>query len=285
MSSGHTTGQTPVRVEPILEKLLDKRGINFIDYRRSTIQRRVERRLSATKCSCETEYLELLDADEEEYDKLLRELTIKFSEFYRDPPLWELLEIAVLPRLIDARLSEGKKHLKVWSAGCAFGEEAFTAAMVIDRTLKNHPRGHEMSYSITGTDIDRSALAKAMSGEYTASVLTKLPGNYLEDYLSHQGKTYVVQERLRELVSFRYDNLLEELPQDDSLKEFDLVFCRNVLIYLTRPLQTAAFNRLMGSAYGGSILVLGTAELPPLHWRKLTQEINHELRVLKVLDI
>lgn len=266
-------------VQSILEKLNDVLQIDLTEYRRSTIERRLQRRINFLHCCDEHEYLRRLDSDPEECRSLLCELTVKFSEFYRDPALWRVLEEEVFPDVIRRKIDSQDHNLRIWTAGSATGEETYTATMVLDRVQQL--LGTDLHIDIISTDIDANALARAKHAEYSQVAVGKLPDDLLQKYLSPTKKNYIVPGYLRRMVSFKVDNVLTPAPADGSLDDFDIVFCRNVLIYFTRPAQFKALERLTRSLKPGGILVLGTAEVIPRQFEAQIAEVRRELRIYK----
>jgi chemotaxis methyl-accepting protein methylase len=241
--------ETPARIlGEVLQILLERRGLDFSGYRRSTLERRLTGRMNAALRSDGDEYLALLRTGEGEIDRLIANLTIKVSRFYRNAAVFDALVERHIP---DLRRCFGGEPLRVWSAGCAKGEEAYTLAMLLSDT----------DAMVVATDLDEAALEAARRGRYDADALTEVPEMMIADHLgSGEDGTIEVSERLRGRVEFlRHDLSSSESPMR---RRFHLVCCRNVLIYFDRPLQKKVLRNLIDSVVPGGLLCLGEAEWP-----------------------
>ena len=283
--------------ELILEKLLKTYGIDFSLYRQGTIMRRMARRMAATGSESYEAYLSYLENHLDEYKPLFNDLTIKVSRFFRNEPLFEYLCQEILPELVGKRPSG--KTLRIWCAGCAFGEEVYSVAICLMEYLRRE--GHEIAdypISIFGTDIDGHALAKAREGEYGANALRETRPEIVERYFSCMEGTgfglgepfmpdtnrYRVIEPVRNLVCFSMHDLASKTrksPPSGVVANYDLILCRNLLIYFTRPLQKRAFSNLVNSLNPGGYLILGKAESIPEELEAFLVARNSLRRVYK----
>lgn len=252
-------GQDAAMLHAILAVLRERTGTDFSVYRPAMVERRVRNRMIALGfrdfLSCLPVYLGRLRADREEAHRLLEHVTIKVSRFYRNRPTFDALRRDVLPALA-ARAAQ--RPLRIWSAGCAFGEEPYTLALLLAELGRDDV--------IDATDIDSFALERARAGVYLPEALEELPIELRERYFEpiNLGKqlAYRISEQLRTRVRFTHHDLtvsgatLQQAP-------FDLVACRNVLIYLQRDAQERAFQGLRSQVAEGGVLCLGEAEWPP----------------------
>jgi two-component system CheB/CheR fusion protein len=228
-------------------------GVDFGPYKPATILRRLRGRMTAMGQTTLKEYAAFLEADPEEYARLVNSLLIKVTEFFRDPKLFEYLRSQVLPGLI-AEARRENRELRIWSAGCSTGEEAYSLAIVVAEAL-----GDEMPWPdvrIFATDIDRKAVAFARRGLYSAAAMTGLPAAMRERYFIASEGGFEVSKRLRSLMIFGEHDLGERAP----FPRIDLILCRNVLIYFTAPLQRIALETFAFSLRPGGRLVLGASE-------------------------
>jgi chemotaxis methyl-accepting protein methylase len=195
------------------------------------------------------QYRRLLEEDRGETARLLERLTIKVSSFYRNPSTFGILRHRVIPEL-RARV----RPLVVWSAGCGCGEEAYTLAMLLEEA--------GVAGRVLATDLDESALGKARVGEYGSSTLEHLPEELRARYLEElpTGR-FRVRNSLRNRVRFSRGDLSQATPASTAAG-FELVLCRNVLIYWEREVQRAILNRLIETVAPGGYLCLGEAEWP-----------------------
>ncbi len=239
-----------VALASVLTIVRQRTGADFDGYRPATIGRRVANRMISVGATSLGEYLALLERTPVEAQRLLERLTIKVSRFYRNPRVFDLLRTVVLAQLAATR----GVPLRLWSAGCGCGEEAWTLAMLLDAL--------DVPGTVLATDIDGSALTVARSGSYPVSSTTDLPAELAARYLQPDpaapGERVRVVDTLHSRVRFlRYD-LIAATPA--VVPAFHLVACRNVLIYMQPAVQDGIVGRLAGALVEGGVLVLGEAE-------------------------
>jgi two-component system CheB/CheR fusion protein len=239
----------------LLAQVRDRNGIDFSQYKRPTILRRLQRRMAATGTLDLPDYLRYLERHPEEYSRLIASFLIHVTEFFRDPKLFAALGEKVLPELIAHVKTQGiGNELRVWSAGCATGEEAYSLAMLLAEAL-----GEELpqfKVSIFATDVDEEAVAFARRGVYPAAALADVPLALRSRYFTQLDGGYEVTPLLRSLVIFGQHDLGQRAP----FPHIDLVLCRNVLIYFTPELQQRALQLFAFALRDGGYLVLGKAE-------------------------
>jgi len=237
--------------QKVCELLLTRRGFDLSMYKDQCVKRRIASRVRARGFSEAAPYLAVLDRDDSEIDILLAAISIHVSQFFRNPGVFALLEKQVLPELIQAAMQRNDRHLKVWSVGCASGEEPYSLALLLHE-LK--PPG--LKVSIVGTDISRPILEKARDACFEALRLKEVPDRVRDDYFIRDGRCYRPVEQIRSMVEFSENNIL-------NLENFpvaDLILCRNVLIYLAREDQDRILKRFAGLLPPWGFLVLGSAE-------------------------
>jgi two-component system CheB/CheR fusion protein len=237
----------------LLELIHERSGVDFRSYKPATILRRLHGRMNATGRPTLADYVACVESDPEEYARLVNSLLIKVTEFFRDPKLFEYLRTRVLPELIaDARRE--LRELRIWSAGCSTGEEAYSLAIIVAEAL-----GDELPWPdirIFATDIDGDAIAFARRGIYPMAALKGLPAGARERYLVKSDGGFEVSKRLRDMMVFGQHDLGERAP----FPRIDLILCRNVLIYFAAPMQRVALETFAFSLRAGGRLVLGTSE-------------------------
>jgi two-component system, chemotaxis family, CheB/CheR fusion protein len=277
-----TAGTSPIegpdqeQLRSLLQRIHDRSGIDFSTYKPATILRRLRGRMTATAHPTLALYRAYLDAQPEEYVRLANSFLIKVTEFFRDPKLFDYLRDHVIPGLIaDARRE--KRELRIWSAGCSTGEEAYSLAMVVADLLGDGLVWPEIR--IFATDIDREAIAFARRGRYQAAALRSLPAGALERHFVKSGDGYEVGRRLRGLMVFGEHDLGERAP----FPRIDLILCRNVMIYFTAPMQQVALETFAFSLRPGGSLVLGASE-SILALQEPYDEENAQLRVYRRRD-
>ena len=252
---GRDTTEDRKALERLLGKVYRERGFDFRDYRESTLARRLRRRLSATGARTYADYAQVLDGDPAEYNRLFDDLTINVTSFFRDEAAFRALEEVVLPALIE-RGTEMRRHLRIWSAGCATGEEPYSIAMLLLHRLGRSARYWDIC--ILGTDIDTKALQRAREGVFPPKAVERIPPALVDRYLVAEHGGFRLQPVLRELVAFEVHNLVSDAPYRDM----DLVVCRNVLIYFAPALQARVLRALYEGLRPGGFLLLGRAEVP-----------------------
>ena len=259
-------------LDRIVAALRTRRGIDFGGYRRSTLERRLGARMTALGVRDPLDYLARLESDPEEPGALVAAFSINCSSFFRDPVVFEILAQSVLPEILERKARTGSRELRVWSAGCAAGEEAYTLAILVHRAIA--VRREEWTGLIIATDIDDGALVEARRGRYALDCLDAMRIGFLQDSFVESDGQYQVRPVIHEMVHFATDDLTAadlRAPADSVFGAFDLVACRNVLIYFDRALQDRVLDKLHGALGIGACLVLGSAETIP---RRLEQKLE-----------
>ncbi|MDQ3946148.1 MAG: PAS domain-containing protein [Actinomycetota bacterium] len=253
---GKVTGDSP-QFEALLDFLKHSRSFDFTGYKRSTLVRRVSTRMALVGVDDFGAYLDVLQVDPQEFTQLFDVLLINATAFFRDPPAWDYLAAEVVPKLL-ARKPAGEP-VRVWSAGCASGEEAYSLAMLVAEQVG--PELMPERVKIYGTDLDEDALATARQGSYPAKAVSGVPDELLDRYFETSGGRYTVRKDLRRTVIFGRHDLVQAAP----ISHIDLLVCRNTLIYLNAETQARVLNRLHFALEEGGILFLGKAEMLLTH--------------------
>jgi two-component system, chemotaxis family, CheB/CheR fusion protein len=242
----------------VLAHLRVRTGHDFSKYKRSTVLRRLARRMQVTRTENLSEYYEVLRESADEAQALLSDLLISVTTFFRDHDAFEALKTQVLPGLFEGR--ELDATIRVWVSGCATGEEAYSIAML----LQEEAAKHELRPPIQmfGSDLDARALAVAREGRYPASIETDVSEDRLRRFFIREGEGYRVRQELRDTILFAVHDLVKDPP----FSHVDLISCRNVLIYLDRELQEQVSSTFHYALNPGGFLLLGaseTADSPP----------------------
>ncbi|HEX8154581.1 MAG TPA: CheR family methyltransferase, partial [Thermoanaerobaculia bacterium] len=236
----------------IFTLLRDRTGHDFTNDERATTLRRLRRRLAIRELKTLSEYVHVLREDRGESVALLRELLVSVTSFFRDAAVWKKVEDVVIPALFRGRTSED--HVRVWVAGCATGEEAYSIAMLLADAASQLAAPPEIQ--LFATDLDEEALARARSGLYTTAEIAGVPPERLRRHFDNDQNRYSVRRELRELVLFAPHDLIEDPP----FSHVDFVSCRNVLIDLGPTAQARTIEVLHSALEPGGYLLLGTAE-------------------------
>jgi two-component system CheB/CheR fusion protein len=237
--------------ERLLEQLRARSGIDFSTYKPATIERRLRGRMSATSQPSIAAYGELVKRDPEEYANLVNSLLIKVTQFFRDPAVFTYLRERILPDAMAVARREDRE-LRVWSAGCSTGEEAYSLAMVLDEAIGDDP----LPARLFATDVDTAAIAFARRGLYPPGALKGVPVPLRDRYFVQSDRGFEVVKRLRARMIFGEHDLGARAP----FPRIDLILCRNVLIYFTVPMQRLALETFAYSLRADGHLVLGPSE-------------------------
>lgn len=229
-------------------------GFTVEAYKDKCIRRRIAVRMRACGVHTYDDYRALLSRSPAEYERLRDALTINVTRFYRNADTWNLIRRTVLPALFD----RPRVEIRVWSAGCASGEEPYTLAMLAAEVLEEAGRSGELSrLSIDATDIDRASLDRARAACYRREGLTEMPPELMRSYFEEAGEQQRVIDRVRRRVQVRPHDMSREGP---PRSDYDLILCRNVVIYFDRPMQERLFEAFADALLPGGFLVLGKVE-------------------------
>jgi two-component system, chemotaxis family, CheB/CheR fusion protein len=241
-------------LEQLLDYLRAATGHDFSRYKRATVLRRIMRRIRFRNVQSVPEYRDLLRADAEELQRLHGDLLISVSSFFRDPETFEVLEKDVIPALFEGKGPDDA--VRVWVAGCATGEEAYTLAMLLAECAASRP--NPPTVKIFATDIDADALTIARKGHYLEAIADHVSPERLERFFTREHGGYRVRRILRKLILFAEHDVLNDPP----FSRADLISCRNVLIYLNPDAQDGLMESFHYALAAGGFLLLGTAETP-----------------------
>jgi two-component system CheB/CheR fusion protein len=236
----------------LFDLLFTRAQHDFSQYKRSTILRRVHRRMASTSTTTLREYVALLGGDEGEVHRLKDDLMINVTSFFRDGAPFDVLERLVIP---DIMQRDAAGDVRAWVAGCSSGEEAYTIAMLLREQAERVPMPRKMQ--VFATDIDSSALAEARRGQYSNTVERQLSPERLARFFVRRGDSYAVTKDVRDLCLFTEHDLLRAPP----FSRLDLVSCRNLLIYLEPHLQKRVIELFHYALRPGGYLLLGKAEV------------------------
>jgi chemotaxis methyl-accepting protein methylase len=242
-------------LEKIVIVLRQHTGNDFSQYKRSSLYRRIERRIGLHQLAGINDYVRLLRESGQERTLLFKELLIGVTSFFRDPAAWAVLSEKILPRLLATRPGGGE--LRAWVAGCSTGEEAYSVAIAFKEAVAAAATPEPLSMRIFATDLDRDAIDRARAGFYPPNIAADLsPEQLARAFVPENGRGYRVRKEVREMVTFAPQNLTSDPP----FTRLDLLVCRNVLIYLTPELQGKLLRLFHYSLNRGGCLFLGSAE-------------------------
>ncbi|MBI5599118.1 MAG: protein-glutamate O-methyltransferase CheR [Deltaproteobacteria bacterium] len=252
----------------LLERLYRESGCDFRGYKKTSLTRRISKRLSAHGIASYEEYLRLLTSDPAEYRELLSTVTIKVSEFFREPEVFGLIERL----LADGFYFTGP--LRAWCCGCATGEEAYSLGIILAESSRHNAA---LKARIFATDIDDDALDFARKAMYGEDVMRNVGGGLRERYFIKTDRGYRVKYDVRDMVRFGGLDIVGESP----IHRVDVLFCRNLFIYFEKRLQRSVFRKLHYALKPGGLLVLGRAENLPPAFQPLYAEVADGARVYR----
>jgi chemotaxis protein methyltransferase CheR len=240
--------------ELLKKAIKESTGFNCEQYKEAHFRRRVNIRVRATNSENYEEYIRLLKKDLTEHEHLVNALTINVSEFFRNPETFEVIEREVLPFIIKSRSDSIVKSIHIWSAGCATGEEVYSLAILLHKVLENNFSKYRVR--IIGTDIDNLSLEKARKGVYFENVLKNVDASTKGNYFLKQGQTYQVSDQIRNMIRFKRHDMISE----SCIGSFDLIICRNVMIYFKKEIQEELQLNFHKRLNRGGFFILGKAE-------------------------
>ena len=241
-------------IDQIFHLLHQQHGIDFSQYKASTVGRRIQRRIDMLKLDSLDKYLERVESDPAELNDLYKDLLIGVTKFFRDPQAFALLETEVIPKLFD-RL-KGERAIRVWIPGCASGEEAYSIAMLLDEEMRR--RKTPVDIKVFATDVHHVSLNVAARGVYPEEALEELCEDRRNRYFQLRRDGYQVNRELRSYIVFAPHNIISDAP----FTQIDLVSCRNLLIYLQPAAQKKALSLFHFALRPNSYLFLGPSESP-----------------------
>jgi two-component system, chemotaxis family, CheB/CheR fusion protein len=260
--------------DALLQFLKRTRGFDFTGYKRASLERRFRRRMETVGCTSFGDYLDYLEVHPEEYEELFDALLINVTDFFRDPPAWQQIPEEALPLILDGKPTD--EPLRVWSAGCATGQEAYTIAMVLCEALGEDT--YRRRAKIYATDVDEDALNVARQGSYSAREVENVPPELRERYFERSGDRFAFRTDLRRTLIFGRNNLVQDAP----ISRLDLLVCRNTLMYLNAETQAHVLRHFNFALRESGVLMLGKSEMMVSH-RDLFMALDLKRRVFRRL--
>jgi len=239
----------------VMKHLFRSRGVDLSGYSQSFVLRCIKRRISRSGHHDYPGYLKHLTRSDEETNELLNTLSINVTEFFRDKHAWDAFVKLVLRPMIQYKMTGGG-ILRMWSAGCATGQETYTMAMCAVEELEDIPEERRPMVSILGTDISHKALAWAKAGVYAKEQVRGVPDRLLSKYFTPVEGGFEAKDVITKRVRYVRENLLDT----PSMKYFDVLICRNVMIYFSRRMHEVVAKNLFESLRQGGYLMLGKTE-------------------------
>lgn len=220
-------------------------GINLASYKPTQLNRRIDSLMSRIGVKSLEEYTKLIKTNYEERQRFLDFITINVTEFFRNPELFNELE-----GLLKEKVNKEKRPLKIWSAACSIGCEPYTLAMILKEINPSY------KHKILATDIDSTILAKAKAGVYTNVEMKNVKKNIMDKYFTKQETKYLISNEIKSLVTFKKHDLILDRYESD----FDLIVCRNVVIYFKNEVKAEIFKNFSKALRPGGLLFVGATE-------------------------
>lgn len=221
-------------------------SIDLNSYKEKQMKRRIDTLIEKRKVVGYENYVKLLKTDKDIFEEFVSYLTINVSEFYRNPEQWELMDKEIIPELI----SRFGKNLKVWSAACSTGDEPYSLVMALSRHIPLN------QIKIYATDIDKQILEKAKLGLYNEKSIENVPADFKAKYFTKVGASYKISDEIKARVEFKQHNLLK----DNYPVDYNMIVCRNVLIYFTEEAKDEIFKRFFAALKTKGVLFIGSTE-------------------------
>src|SRR3954452_16343353 len=241
------------QLQDLLGYLKESRGFDFSGYKKTTLGRRIEKRMAAVGAENFAEYEDHLEANPREFTELFNTILINVTSFFRDAPAWDFVRDDVLPDLLAS--IPDNRPLRIWSAGCASGEEAYTIAMVLAEKMGDD--AFKANVKIYATDLDDNALSDARQGVYGNEALKAVPEPLIEKYFEPHTRGLAFRPDLRRAIIFGSNDLMLDAP----ISRIDLLVCRNVLMYFTPEAQARILERFNFALNPSGFLFLGKSEM------------------------
>lgn len=248
-----THAEQPDTLSAVLGLLHERLGTDLAEYKTTTVLRRIDRRMRLHGYEHVEQYLARLENDTAEAENLYRDLLIGVTRFFRDPAAFEVLANDVIPALVERGAASGE--IRVWVAGCATGEEAYSIAILIAEALEELGSGRP-AVTVFATDVHHGSLAHAAEGWYQSDALDEIGHTRLERFFVRDADGYRVTPELRAMITFARHNLLTDPP----LRRFDLISCRNLLIYIQPESQQRILSLFHLALTRDGFLFLGPSE-------------------------
>ncbi len=233
------------------ELIYKESGITFSTTNRAILESRLKEKLRSMQLEKVMDYYNLITHDAEEKKNLLDSVTTNLTRFFRNMPHFEAMEHFVIPELVKAKRAKGKNKIKIWSAGCSTGEEPYTIAMLMKKHLPPN-----FTAEIIASDLSLKCLLVGKTGFYQDSKVTGIPDDYLRMYLDKVDNGYQIKSEIMNMINFDYHNL----KNDSKHTDFDIVFCRNVIIYFDEAAQKDVIDRFWRAMSPEAYLFIGHSE-------------------------
>ncbi len=247
--------------KPLTEIILDSQGVDVSIYEETFLDKSIQKRINETSCDSEESYYSFVEKNLHEGEKLLSSLQISYSEFFRNPLTFSVLERIIMPSLIKNLTNCRRKEIRIWSAACAAGQETYSLAMLLN-DFKNSD-GEKIKFRIFATDQSVVQVNEAKEGLYSENAVTNLNMKRLNQWFVKTGDSYQVKDELKENIEFSVFDLFDEnysCPPSSIFGDFDLVLCANLLFYYKPQFRGRIIEKTTRCLTPGGYLITGETE-------------------------
>ncbi len=269
-------------VEDIAKELKQYHAVDLESYESSFLLKKIKSRMAGLGLTVSGKYLAHFRKDPDEARILIREIGISVSLFFRNPFVYSIIEQQLLPSIIEAKRQNGLSEIRVWSAGCATGEEPYSIAILLHRLLEREITNWKVH--IFATDIEQIRLTTALAGVFPRDKLVETKLEIVDKYFIQSKGNYRLKPEIRKMVNFSLDDLASTdkiAPAASIFGSFDLVFCRNVMIYFNKPAMKRAVRKFIKTLNSSGYLILGESEWIADSQKSAFIEIDHTNHIYK----
>jgi len=245
----------------VAELVLQNHGIDISKYDTVFLDKSIQKRLNETQCNSDSSYLELIKFNVDESEHFVNSLSISYSEFFRNPLTFSVLEKIIIPSIMMDKVHSKKKEIRIWSAACAAGQETYSLAILLKEF--SMAIGEKINFRIFATDQSESQINEAQSGVYNDSVLHNVTLKRLNNWFRKDGDNYHINPELKENVDFSVFDLFSEhysCPPSSIFGDFDLVMCANLLFYYQPTFRTKIMNKTSQCLSANGFLITSETE-------------------------
>jgi len=250
-----------LNIDDLVHEMKVQKGFDLNAYAPAFLLHKIKNRMTSLQLKTMQAYLDILRTEPSETGNLLSEIGIQVSRFFRNPLVFEIIRERTLPAILEAKRKSGVREIRVWSAGCSSGEEAYSVAILLHQLIKDDLK--DWRIMIFATDIDREVLKRADKGIFSRAQLEDTRMGIVDEFFTPYGENYKVKPVIRSMVDFSFDDLASHekgAPSASIFGGFDLVLCRNVMIYFNEQSRDHVRSKIIKSLGRGGYLVLGESE-------------------------
>ncbi|MBN2184503.1 MAG: protein-glutamate O-methyltransferase CheR [Candidatus Krumholzibacteriota bacterium] len=270
-----STRKSVLDISELTSHISSHYGIDLSVYRSSCMKRRVMHRIVMVGCENIEDYFFYLDKHPDEIERLKDIVTIHVTGFFRDQDVFRKLQMDIFPELIKRKSEEGSEVIRIWSAGCSTGEEAYSFAILLDHLLQK--RSEKYDLEVFGTDVSEDSIRTAREGLYSEEKITRVPNHMKSSGFEPDGDRFRISNRIRKYVKFRVHDLFSPSPYS----MLDLIVCRNVLIHFEHDIRGQIISRFHSALCDEGMLILGKSEALEMDSEYMFEMVVPRSKILK----